>query len=81
MDNIYLLVIIFIYWNLLFIIMSNAKETVESLLQRLPKNISYDDIIEQIHIQQSIDEGLTQLDQGDVVSHEQVKEWMRKWLR
>jgi predicted transcriptional regulator len=37
--------------------------------------------MESIYVQQMISEGIEQLDKGEYVSHEDVKERFRKWLK
>ncbi|MFX1237833.1 MAG: hypothetical protein ACFFAS_07300 [Promethearchaeota archaeon] len=49
------------------------KEKVFETIKRLPEDANYDDIMESIYIQQANSKGLEQLDNGESLSHEEVK--------
>jgi predicted transcriptional regulator len=51
----------------------SQKELVIEATQGLPEDASYDEIIERISFMAAIQEGLKDLEQGDVVSHDEVK--------
>jgi predicted transcriptional regulator len=61
--------------------MHTIKEKVINTIKKLPDNANYDDIMESIYVQQMISEGIKQLDNGEFVSHDEVKERFREWLR
>jgi hypothetical protein len=61
--------------------MASAKETLQGLLDRLPDNISYEDLMEILYIHQSIDHGLKQLDEGNYLTQEQMEVRLQKWLK
>ncbi|MBN1801753.1 MAG: hypothetical protein JW891_09625 [Candidatus Lokiarchaeota archaeon] len=61
--------------------MTTIKEKVIETIKRLPENANYDDIMESIYIQQAIFKGLDQLDNGESLSHEEVKKRFEEWLR
>ena len=54
--------------------MSDLKEKVLNIIQNLPEDVSYDDILEAIQLQKQIAEGLSQLEQGEFYSHKEIKE-------
>lgn len=58
--------------------MSN-KEIVIELLQKLPDESSLLEIAQEIEFVAGIREGLTQLDRGESVTAEQLRERLRAW--
>ncbi|MBY9005910.1 MAG: hypothetical protein KGD63_04045 [Candidatus Lokiarchaeota archaeon] len=61
--------------------MQNIKEKVIESIKKLPDDVNYDDIMESIYVQQMITKGIEQLDKGESLSHEEVKERFKKWLK
>lgn len=61
--------------------MQSIKEKVIKIIKKLPDDANYDDIMESIYVQQMISEGIEQLDNGEYISHEEIKERFKKWLK
>jgi len=61
--------------------MQTIKEQVIESIKKLPDDANYDDIMESIYVQQMIMKGIEQLDKGEFISHEDVKEKFREWLK
>lgn len=58
-----------------------AKETVRALLDRLPDDCSLDDVLYQLYVVQAVGEGLSDIEAGRVIPHDEVAaELRRKWL-
>ena len=57
---------------------STVKQKVIEALEQLPADASYEDVMERIYFLSKIERGLQQLEQGEVVSHEEVK---RRFLK
>ena len=58
-----------------------VKETVRSLLDRLPEDCTLDDVLYHIYVLQAIERGLAETDAGRTISLDQVARRMRaKWL-
>lgn len=57
-----------------------VKDAVIEMIQRMPKEATVVDIMAELYVRQKIDEGLRQLDAGEVVEHEVVKRRLAKWL-
>ena len=57
------------------------KELILSLINNLPDDVSFDDIMESIYVQQKITKGIDQLEKGEYILHDDVKEKARKWLK
>ncbi len=59
----------------------HAKAKVREVLDRLPDDCSLDDVLYHLYVVQKIEQGLTDIDAGRVIPHEQVAEELRrKWL-
>ena len=58
-----------------------TKESVIELLNKLPEDSNYKDIIAEIYFKKQVEEGIQQLDNGEFLSHEEVKKRMEKWLK
>ena len=60
--------------------MSGVKEQVIRLIEALPEDVTTDDALAEIHFKMQVDAGLKELDAGQGISHEAVKERMAKWV-
>jgi predicted transcriptional regulator len=59
--------------------METAKEEVRRILDLLPDDATLDDIQYRIYVRQAIAAGLRDIDQGRVVSQEEVERRMSRW--
>ena len=48
-------------------------EEAKKLLDNLPDQASWDDIVYEMYVKKKIDEGLKAADEGKLISHEEVK--------
>ena len=60
--------------------MGSAKEEVRRILERIPDGASFEDIQYHIYVREKIDRGLEDVEQGRVISQEEVERRMRKWI-
>jgi predicted transcriptional regulator len=60
--------------------MSTAKEEVRKMLDHLPDDASFKDIQYHIYVREKIERGLKGIQEGHVLSQEEVEERMSKWL-
>lgn len=60
--------------------MPSVKQEVNSLLNRLPDDCSFDDIQYHLYVLQKIERGLKDSAEGRVYSQEEVEKMMSKWL-
>ena len=58
--------------------MSIAKEEAKKLLERLPEEVSWDDLMYEIYVQKKIDMGLKAAEAGQLVPHEEGKRRLLK---
>jgi len=60
--------------------MSTAKEEVRKMLDQLPDDASFEDIQYHIYVREKIERGLKDIEDGRVLSQEDVEKRMSKWL-
>ena len=58
-----------------------TKQKVMKAVRSLPKNASYEDAMERLFFLAKIEKGLQQAETGQTVSHEKIKQKMRRWLK
>ena len=61
--------------------MKTAKQNVLEILQTLPDESSYEDIMEKIYFLKKVEAGLKDLQEGRSIPHEEVKKRLAKWLK
>ena len=49
-------------------------------IQELPAEAEIEDAMERLYLMYKVENGLQQVEKGEVVSHDAVKVKMRKWL-
>lgn len=53
--------------------MQSAKEAARQIIEHLPDQATWDDIMYELYVKQKIEEGLADIEAGRTVSHEEVK--------
>jgi len=59
--------------------METAKEEVRRILESLPDDATLEDIQYRINVRQAIAAGVSDIDEGRVVSQEEVERRMSRW--
>lgn len=57
----------------------STKESILEVIQRLPEDVAFDDVIQEIRILQRIEEGERAAEEGRVRRHNEVRELIRSW--
>lgn len=57
-----------------------VKDQVLEMIRKLPDDSTISDIMAELYFRQKVDEGLRQLEEGETLDHEQVRERMSRWL-
>ncbi len=57
------------------------KKAAIKLLERADDEITYDEIMYELHVLQKMERGLKDVEEGRITSHEEVKEEFEKWLK
>ncbi len=60
--------------------MQSAKQDVETMLQHLPEESTYEDIQYHLYVLEKIKRGQNDIADGRSCSHEQAKERLGRWL-
>ena len=60
--------------------MSTAKEEVRKILEQLPDDVSFEDVQYHIYVRQKLERGLKDIQEGRVLTHEEVEQRMARWL-
>ncbi len=60
--------------------MKTAKKEVRKILDQIPDDASLEDIQYHIYVFQKIERGLQDMDDGRVLSREQVEKRMSRWI-
>jgi len=60
--------------------MITAKEQVKELLEVLPDDVTFDDLHYHIFVREKIDEGVRDLEEGRILSENEMEATMKKWL-
>jgi predicted transcriptional regulator len=59
----------------------SAKEVTRALLDRLDDDVTFEDILYELHVLQKIEQGRQDAADGHVTSHEDVRDELNQWLR
>ena len=60
--------------------MATAKEELRNLLERLPDDVSFEQIQYHIYVKQKVQRSLDAAGRGEILSQEEVEARMEKWL-
>jgi hypothetical protein len=60
---------------------ANTKQQVLKMIERLPEDVSYEDIMYELYFRQHVDQGLKDLQEGKTVSHSDIKRSLVQWLQ
>jgi len=60
--------------------METAKDAVRQILDKMPEDSSFDDIMYHIYVQEKIRRGLDEVREGNVLSQEEAEKRLSKWL-
>jgi predicted transcriptional regulator len=61
--------------------MDTAKEEVRRILESLPDDATLEDIQYRIYVRQAIAAGVRDIDQGRIVSQDEVERRMSRWTK
>ncbi|MCG6154132.1 hypothetical protein [Leptospira bandrabouensis] len=61
--------------------MPSTKQQAINLIENLPEDTSFDDIMEELFFSKKVQQGISDLDNNAIVSHAQVLEEIGKWRK
>jgi predicted transcriptional regulator len=59
--------------------MGSPKDEVRRILDQVPDDVSYEDIQYHIYVREKVERGLKDVEQGRVLSQQEVERRMSKW--
>jgi hypothetical protein len=59
----------------------NTKENALKIIGEMPSDCTIDEIMYNLYIQDKINQGLKDFENGNVFSHEEIKSELNEWLR
>jgi len=62
-------------------IMASVKQEVIEMISKLPEEVDYNEIMSEIYFRQKVDKSLKQIEEGKVISHEEAKKRLSKWIK
>jgi predicted transcriptional regulator len=60
--------------------MQTVKEQVKEMLDVLPEDTTYDDIHYHLFVREKIDKGIKDIEEGRIVTEEEMDARFKKWL-
>jgi predicted transcriptional regulator len=61
--------------------LSSPKQATLQLVERLDDDVSFEDIIYELYVLEKIQRGMEDAEEGRVVSHEDARERLKRWLK
>jgi predicted transcriptional regulator len=61
--------------------MNKDKTDVMDLIRRLPDDVTTADIMDELYFKQQVDQGLRDLAEGSVLTHQELRERLAKWRK
>jgi predicted transcriptional regulator len=61
--------------------MQSVKQNAIKVIEQLPDESSFEDIMEKLLFLQKVEAGLEDIRQGRVISHDEVKKRLAQWLK
>jgi predicted transcriptional regulator len=56
------------------------KDEAKALIDKLPDDATWEDLMAQIYFKKNVDKGLNDLKEGKTLTHEEAKSRLTKWL-
>lgn len=60
---------------------TSPKQAALQLVERLDDDVTFEDIIYELYVLEKIQRGMKDADEGRVISHEDVKQRLGRWLK
>ena len=60
--------------------MSTAKESIKQVLEHQPEDSTYDELLRELAFKRMIDAGLSDVDNGNTITNENMKKKINSWL-
>ncbi|BCV22277.1 hypothetical protein [Moorella sp. Hama-1] len=60
--------------------MATFREEIIHMIREMPEDASVEDIMAELYFRKKVDRGLQQLKAGQVLTHDQARDRLKKWL-
>ncbi len=61
--------------------MPTTKEDIIRFIQKIPDDCTLPDIMAELEFKQKVEQGLKDIEEGNTISHEEVKQRMAQWAK
>ena len=61
--------------------MSSTKDEIKQVLESQPDDSSYDELLRELAFKRMVDKGLADVEQGNVVSNEEMRSRIQSWQK
>ncbi len=61
--------------------MESAKDEMKQVLESQPDDSSYDELLRELAFKRMVDKGLADVEQGNVVSNEEMRSRIQSWRK
>jgi len=61
--------------------MSAVKQEIQHLLRTLPEDCTYEDVQYHLYVLEKVKRGLDDVEQGRVITQEEVEQHLSRWLK
>lgn len=58
----------------------SPKEAILEMIRQMPEDVSVSDVMAELYVRRKVEQGLSQLDEGQGVPHDEAKRRLAKWL-
>jgi predicted transcriptional regulator len=58
-----------------------SKQEILRAIEELPEDAQVEDAMDRLYLLYKVQKGLQQADQGNLISHEEVRQRMSRWLK
>ena len=59
--------------------MSILKDEAKKIIEDLPENATWDDLMYQLYVKKRVETGLKEIENGETLTHEEVKKRLLTW--
>ena len=58
---------------------TTVKQKILKALEEMPQDVTFSDVMERLYFLYKVEQGIAQVVAGDIISHAEAKERIKKW--
>lgn len=58
---------------------STVKQKILKAIEEMPADVTFSDVMERLYFLYKVEQGLKQVEAGDVISHDEAKKCIKTW--